>query len=227
MVTGVVAGAVAAAVLLAAGGAGSASGGGGVTRTGGDGTGGGTGAVQVRAEARFAPPSAFIPSPAVTYDMELVPAASWIEVEQRGIGQRNAGQRNAGQHGVGQRGVEGRTTVTLKVRGMEPGHTYGVHVHQKPCGAEPEAAGGHYQHRVDPVQPSKDPAYVNPDNEVWLDFTAGADGSGSAGARHDWGFRPHEAASVVLHDVPGGAGARVACFTVPFATLPEIQRPGT
>ncbi|MFH8606093.1 superoxide dismutase family protein [Streptomyces sp. NPDC018029] len=154
------------------------------------------GTPSVRVEARFAPPTAFIPSPAVTYDQRLVPAASWIEVVQRG--------------------VEGGTAVTLRVRGMKPGHAYGVHVHRKPCGADPEAAGGHYQHRVDPVQPSKNPAYLNPENEVWLDFTAGADGSGSAGAVHGWGFRPGEASSVVLHHEPGGAGDRAACFTVPF-----------
>ncbi|MFK4064383.1 superoxide dismutase family protein [Streptomyces sp. NPDC029674] len=165
----------------------------------------------VRVEGRFAPPSAFIPSPAVTYDQKLVPAASWIEVVQHGVG-----------HGAG--GGSG-TAVGLRVRGMKPGHSYGVHVHQKPCGVEPEASGGHYQHRVDPVQPSKDPAYLNPANEVWLDFTAGADGSGSASAEHGWGFRPGEAASVVLHDEPGGAGDRSACFTVPF--VPQSHaRPG-
>ncbi|MEU6989269.1 superoxide dismutase family protein [Streptomyces sp. NPDC046465] len=188
MVAVVVAGAVAAAVLAASGGA----------------VGGAVGGVEhpgVRAEARFAPPSAFVPSPALTYDMDLVPAASWIAVEQRG----------GGGHGHG-----GGLVVTLQVRGMKPGHAYGVHVHQKPCGADPEAADGHYQHRVDPVQPSKDPDYVNPANEVWLDFTARADGSGEARALHHWGFRPGEAASVVLHDEPGGAGERAACFTVPF-----------
>ncbi|MGW2224941.1 superoxide dismutase family protein [Streptomyces formicae] len=201
MVAGMVAGAVAAAVLAA---------GGGVP----DGADGGTdgelsSSVAVaavadqywmRAEARFAPPTAFIPSPAVTYEQGLVPAASWISVEQR---------------------VDGRgTTVTARVRGMAPGHAYGVHVHQNPCGASPEAAGGHYQHVQDPVQPSKDPAYANPDNEVWLDFTAGADGSGSASAHHLWGFRPGGAGSVVLHREPGGAGDRVACFTVPFGSPP-------
>ncbi|WP_436842805.1 superoxide dismutase family protein [Streptomyces venezuelae] len=165
------------------------------------------GSAWARAEAWFAPPAAFIPSPAVTYDTALVPAASWIEVEQRSV-------------------EGGATTVTLKVKGVKAGHAYGVHVHQKPCAAKPEAAGGHYQHRVDPVQPSKDPAYVNAENEVWLDFTARADGSGSATARHDWGFRPGEAASVVLHDEPGGAGDRAACFTVPFAALPEAQKSG-
>ncbi|AZM53022.1 superoxide dismutase [Streptomyces sp. WAC 01529] len=180
MVAGMWAGAVAAAVLAA---------GGGVSGDGAD-------CREVRARARFAPPTALIPSAAVTYDMRLVPASAWIEVEQRGD--------------------EAGTTVSLRVKGLKPGHAYGAHVHRKPCGADPEAAGGHYQHRVDPVQPSKNPAYLNPRNEVWLDFTARAGGSGSARAHHRWGFRPGEAASVVLHREQGGAGDRIACFTVPF-----------
>lgn len=194
MVAGTLAGAVAVAVLAAGGGAGD---------TGGGATDVGAESSWARAEAWFAPPTAFVPSPAITYDTGLVPAASWIEVAQRS--------------------VPGATTVSLRVRGMKPGHAYGVHVHQKPCGAAPEAAGGHYQDRVDPVQPSTDPAHVNADNEVWLDFTAAADGSGAATARHTWGFRPGGAASVVLHDAPGGAGERAACFTVPFASLPSAQ----
>ncbi|MFF5981356.1 superoxide dismutase family protein [Streptomyces olindensis] len=146
----------------------------------------------MRTDARFAPPGAADRSPALTYDRSLVPTASWIEV---------------GQHTA--RG--GATTVRLRVTGMKPGHAYGVHVHREPCGADPAAAGGHYQHR-----PSGDPHHVGPHNEVWLDFTADRHGAGAASARHDWGFRRGEASSVVLHDVPGGAGARVACFTVPF-----------
>ncbi|HET9380369.1 MAG TPA: superoxide dismutase family protein [Streptomyces sp.] len=152
-----------------------------------------TGGYSMRTAARFAPPSAFVPSAAVTYDDALVPAASWIEVRQT------------------IRGPGGATTVELRVRGLSPGHTYGVHVHREPCGADPAAAGGHYQHR-----PSGDPADVNPENEVWLDFTAGERGGGAARARHEWGFRRGEASSVVLHDAPGGGGTRVGCFTVPF-----------
>ncbi|MGR4853429.1 superoxide dismutase family protein [Streptomyces sp. LARHCF252] len=149
----------------------------------------------VRAEARFDVPGAADRSAALTYDRSLVPVDSWIEVRQHTA-------------------PGGPTTVRLKVAGMKPGHAYGVHVHRKPCGADPEAAGGHYQHR-----PSSDPQHVSPDNEVWLDFTADQRGAGTASARHDWGFRPGEASSVVIHDVPGGAGARAACFTVPFGPV--------
>ncbi|MEU3736127.1 MULTISPECIES: superoxide dismutase family protein [unclassified Streptomyces] len=183
MVAGMLAGTVAAAVLAAGGGTVDADG----------------PCYEIRVGARFAPPTAFVASSAITYDRKLVPAGSRIEVEQRS--------------------EPGDMAVTVRVKGMKPGHAYGVHVHQKPCGADPAAAGGHYQHREDPVQPSKDPAYVNPENEVWLDFTAGKDGSGGATARHGWEFRPGGAASVVLHREQGGAGDRVACFTVPFGPV--------
>ncbi|MFJ8824777.1 superoxide dismutase family protein [Streptomyces sp. NPDC102467] len=173
MVAGMVTGALAAAVLAA----------------GGGGTDVAAGTYWVRAVATFSPPTAFVPSPAITYDMKLVPAASSIEVKQSGAG--------AG------------TTVSLSVKGLVPGHAYGAHVHQKPCGADPAAAGGHYQHVVDPAQ-------ANAENEVWLDFTTDASGRGAAMVRKTWALRPGAARSVVIHDVPGGAGARVACFTVPF-----------
>lgn len=177
MVAGMVAAMSAAAVLM--------------TGTGGDGV------EVVRAEGRFAPPTALVNSDAKTYDMSLVPAGARIEVTQV-----------AGAGG---------NLVTLQVEGVRPGYAYGVHVHQKPCGAQPEDAGGHYQNRKDPVQPSHDPAYVNPENEVWLDFTANGGGIGVAAARHSWGFRAGEAASVVLHREQGGAGDRLACFSVPFS----------
>jgi Cu-Zn family superoxide dismutase len=150
----------------------------------------------VREAARFSAPNAFVASPAVTYDMKLVPAGARIEVVQRG--------------------GHGRMSVSVRVEGLAAGRVYGAHVHQEECGGDPAAAGGHYQHREDPVRPSKDPAYANPENEVWLDFTTDAHGAGAATARQGWEFRPGGARSVVLHGMPGGAGARIACFTVPF-----------
>lgn len=145
-----------------------------------------------RTEGRFVAPAASARSAALTYDRKLVPVGSWIEVRRHTAD-------------------DGATTVGLRVSGLVPGHEYGVHVHQKPCGADPAAAGGHYQN-----VPSTDPAAANPRNEVWLDFTARRDGSGEAGARHRWAFRPGEAGSVVIHDMPGTKGSRVACLTVPF-----------
>ncbi|MEV0846032.1 superoxide dismutase family protein [Streptomyces sp. NPDC049954] len=133
---------------------------------------------------------------AFTYDTSLVPSGAGVDVEQR---------------------TDGRgTTVILRVAGLAAGHGFGAHVHTGTCAADPAAAGGHYQNRRDPEQPSKDAAYANERNEVWLDLRTDDRGAGTAKARHTWHFRPGEARSVVLHEAPGGAGERVACFTVPF-----------
>ncbi|GAA2311593.1 superoxide dismutase family protein [Streptomyces kunmingensis] len=180
MVAGMVTGALAAAVLAAGGG-----GAGGTAQSYAQ-------SYWVRAAATFSPPMAFVASPAMTYDMKLVPAAASITVDQRGDGKS--------------------MTVGLSVEGLAPGHAYGAHVHQKPCGADPEAAGGHYQHVVDPKQ-------ATAANEVWLDLTTDATGKGAVAVRKAWGLRAGEAGSVVIHDAPGGAGKRVGCLTVPFQSV--------
>ncbi|MFF1684768.1 MULTISPECIES: superoxide dismutase family protein [unclassified Streptomyces] len=207
MVARIVAGTVTAAAVLASGGgtagrgtAGSETAGSRVADPGGY-----PGGYGVRVAARFSPPSAFVASPALTYDMKLVPAGARIEVVQRG--------------------GHGRVSVSVRVEGLVAGRAYGAHVHQGECGGDPAAAGGHYQHREDPVRPSKDPAYANPENEVWLGFTTDAQGAGAATARQGWEFRPGEARSVVLHGMPGGAGARIACFAVPFEPVPTESMP--
>jgi Cu-Zn family superoxide dismutase len=95
-----------------------------------------------------------------------------------------------------------------------------------PCTADPEEAGPHYQNHQDPVVPSTNPIYANPDNEIWLDFTADASGNATSIASHGWDFSPARAPrSLVLHaehthtaaGEAGKAGARVACLTLPAA----------
>ncbi len=171
-----------AAALLLAGSAATAYAEDGAAGRGGDGKG-------LTVDGRFAPASAFVPPGAVSYDADLVPAGSWVRVQQRSDAKG--------------------TTVTLKVRGLKPGHAFGVHVHEKPCGVDPEAAGPHYQH-------VEDPKLVNPDNEVWLDLTTDRNGDAGTSSHHTWGLPEGAANSVVLHREPGGAGERVGCFTVPF-----------
>ncbi len=143
------------------------------------------------------------PPTAVTYDAQLVPPGAKVLVAA----------------------VTGRrSTVVLVVAGLLPDRTYGAHVHVRPCGATGAAAGPHYQNVVDPVQPSVDPAYANPANESWLDFTTGSHGHARAVSHVRWDFRAGQANSVVSHEqatrtepgVAGMAGARVACVTVPF-----------
>ncbi|EDY42617.1 superoxide dismutase, copper/zinc binding [Streptomyces sp. SPB074] len=149
---------------------------------------------------RFAPvpqglaPGGSLPR-ALTYRPALVPAGAGVQVEQHTD--------------------EDGTRVTLRATGLRAGHSYRAHVHTGLCGADPAAAGGHYQHAKDSVTPSTDPAYANDRNEIRLSFTAGTGGEGTATVTHPWGFRPGEARSVVLHEGTG-MGEPAACVSVPF-----------
>ncbi|OLT46340.1 superoxide dismutase [Saccharomonospora sp. CUA-673] len=141
---------------------------------------------------------------ATTYDEELVPSGAHASVF------------SLSADGPG-------TTTKLAVRGLVPDRHYGAHVHDHPCGADGADAGPHYQHELDPNQPSTDPEYANPDNEVWLDFTTSAHGNGFAKSHVDWPYdderRP---GSVIIHEhhtsthpgEAGEAGERLACINV-------------
>ncbi|WP_223291215.1 superoxide dismutase family protein [Streptomyces avicenniae] len=147
----------------------------------------------LRAKGEFGPVGETGEVPvAVTYDEALVPAGAHVRVGQRVTGDR--------------------MVIDLFVGGLVPGRTYGAHVHTAPCGADPASSGPHYQNV---------PGVATEENEVWLDFTAGGEGAGSAVAGKGWVFREGEAASVVVHEHATGhggvAGDRLACFTVPFA----------
>jgi superoxide dismutase, Cu-Zn family len=142
---------------------------------------------------------------AVTYDEQLVPAGAGVQVESTP-------------------NENGTTTTQLHVNGLVPNRTYGSHAHQKGCGADPAAAGPHYQNIPDPVQPSLDPAYANPHNEIWLDFTTNDQGDAYSVSTVDWQFTDRHAQSVVVHvnptptgpGVAGDAGARLGCVNVDF-----------
>jgi Cu-Zn family superoxide dismutase len=116
------------------------------------------------------------------------------------------------------------TTTILWLHGLLPNHAYGAHVHQNPCGADADAAGPHFQHTPDPVQPSVDPQYANPHNEIWLDLTTDAMGNATSASTVDWQFTDRHAGSVVIHAEhthtdpghAGTAGPRLACVTVAF-----------
>ncbi len=117
--------------------------------------------------------------------------------------------------------TDGGTYVLLHASGLLPNRDYGAHAHTNPCGPSPADAGPHYQH----VQGgATDPAFANPRNEIWLDFTTDAWGRGVAYSRLDWQFGERRPGSVVLHEEhthtepghAGTAGARLGCLTVPF-----------
>ncbi|WP_345711934.1 hypothetical protein, partial [Kineococcus glutinatus] len=113
------------------------------------------------------------------------------------------------------------TATVLLVRGLQPHRAYGAHLHQLPCGASPQDAGPHYQQVPDPVQPSVDPAYANPVNEVWLDLHTDAAGDAVVRSTNPWSYR-QAPGSLVLHaehtshepGSAGTAGARLACITL-------------
>ncbi len=142
-------------------------------------------------------------APAVTYRPDLVPPGAQAHVF------------SLSTH---------RTTTLLFVTGLLPDRAYGAHAHTQSCGATGDAAGPHFQHVPDPVKPSVDPAYANPRNEIWLDFTTDRTGTGFARSTVDWAFADRRAKSVVVHEThthtdpghAGTAGARLACLDVDF-----------
>ena len=142
---------------------------------------------------------------AITYDTAQVPIGSSIKVNSQA--------------------ADGKTRVTIEVQGLQPNRPYGAHVHVNRCGQEPEEAGPHYQEKPDPVKPSVDPAFANPQNEVWLDFHTDAQGKGQATAEGNWSLTSRaDAQSVVLHahhtssdpGHAGEAGDRLACINADF-----------
>jgi Cu-Zn family superoxide dismutase len=109
---------------------------------------------------------------------------------------------------------DGRTEVRLMVSGLPADRTFGAHVHTAPCGTDPLASGGHYQHSTDGSVPLAQ-------RELWLDVTTDARGRGTATTTVPWSFEPGTAGSVVVHADPtnpvtGAAGPRLTCTSVPF-----------
>jgi Cu-Zn family superoxide dismutase len=154
-----------------------------------------TGADRVRAEGAL-----------VRYNTSLVPEGATARVQAVYTG-------------------SGSTVVTLHVKGLLPNRAYGSHAHTNACGATGSAAGPHYQYEIDPVTPSTNPAYANPQNEIWLDLHTDEEGNAVAQTVVDW--QPHanrRPASVIIHiehthtgpNDSGVAGARLACLSVPF-----------
>ncbi|MEU6270534.1 superoxide dismutase family protein [Saccharopolyspora shandongensis] len=142
---------------------------------------------------------------AITYNPEQVPPGSRVNLTS---------ERTNGQ-----------TKITVNVEGLQPNRDYGAHVHTKPCGPTGDDAGPHFQEKADPVKPSVDPAYANPQNEVWLDFHTDAQGNATATAEGNWSFDSRQdAKSFVIHEMhthtepgkAGTAGGRLACTNATF-----------
>ncbi len=93
---------------------------------------------------------------------------------------------------------DGGTTVTVMLKGLEPGATYIAHVHADVCA---NAGGPHYQFEVGGDH--------YPPNEIHLAFTAGDDGSGHMTANND-AVADNRAVSIVVHRAIDGA-PKLAC----------------
>ena len=98
-----------------------------------------------------------------------------------------------------ERTAAGTTLVQVHVTGLRPGVSYGVHVHNLPCGVS--NGGGHYQNVVG--------GPVDAANEIWPAFTSNEAGVGNGNAEHAFTARP-EAQAIVVHD-PDAGNARIAC----------------
>jgi Cu/Zn superoxide dismutase len=95
------------------------------------------------------------------------------------------------------RTADGKTIVTVHVRGLAPETAYHAHVHKQACADG--FADGHY--RFDPAGPAAPP------NEIWPEFTTNAGGVGMGRSVVDAIAGP-TAVSVVVHDA---SGAKIAC----------------
>jgi Cu-Zn family superoxide dismutase len=118
-------------------------------------------------------------------------------------------------------GANGKTIVTLQVRGLPANREFGAHAHVLACNNN--KAGGHYQNV--PAAPSGNTSdFANPQNEIWLDFTTNSAGNGSAQTTVAWTFRTDGANAVIIHDHhttdtdpgAGTAGSKLACLNVDF-----------
>jgi Cu-Zn family superoxide dismutase len=175
--------------------------------------------------ATSAPPSAQ-PS-AVTAKATFVPAASASPGTTAFLYDPTAVKATATAE-LSMHSNEGTTQVALTVTGFDPHRSYGAHLHTKPCGPDPAAAGGHFEHHPDPsasASGSTNPSYANPQNEVWLDFTTDGAGRATVRAEQRWALTPqHRPYSLVIHahqtetgaGVAGSAGPRLACLTITY-----------
>ncbi|MGH3599068.1 MAG: superoxide dismutase family protein [Pseudonocardiaceae bacterium] len=122
---------------------------------------------------------------------------------------------------------EGFTRAEFAVSGLLPNRGYAVHAHTRACGATADAAGPHFQNRIDPAAtpqaPSSNPEYANPSNEIWLDVRTDATGAGTSRTTVPFVLTDRAPGSIVVHEAmqtatdpgqAGKAGARLACLTL-------------
>jgi Cu-Zn family superoxide dismutase len=120
---------------------------------------------------------------------------------------------------------DGFTRAEFAVSGLLPNRGYAVHAHTKACGAIADAAGPHFQNRIDPAAtpqaPSSNPEYANPSNEI--DVRTDATGAGMSCTTVPLVLTDRTPGSIAVHEAmqtatdpghAGKAGARLACLTL-------------
>lgn len=109
-------------------------------------------------------------------------------------------------------------TLTLNVMGLPSMMVFGAHLHQKAC--DDDKGGAHYQNVAAPAGMASSPAYANPINEAWLDFTTDGRGNAVASTTVSWVPMSALAKSIVVHAMKtgdgGAAGAKLACLPMAF-----------
>jgi Cu-Zn family superoxide dismutase len=135
----------------------------------------------------------------------------------------DAGGANPAQNIQGSataRAVDGGLQITLSVSGLPAARGFGSHLHKLACNNM--SAGGHFQHMPAAAADAavSDPAFANPSNEVWLDFTTDDAGAAMSSASVSWIPPDGGAAAIIVHDrltSDGGiAGPKLACLPFPL-----------
>ncbi len=122
---------------------------------------------------------------------------------------------------------DGSTRAELTVSGLLPDRGYAAQAHTRECGEAAAAAGPHFQDHIDPKatpqDPSSNPRYANPNNEIWLDVHTDSAGAGTSSTTLPFVLTDRAPGSIVMHEAmrtatdpghAGAAGARVACLTL-------------
>ncbi len=150
-----------------------------------------------------------------------MPATASRTIVSRGEFVALAGAAGAPEQHLGGRAQVERiagdsTHLSLQVSGLQPGVTYGIHLHNMPCAAA-NPGGGHYKHDV--------AGLPQPPNELWpsstphdamAGITANAAGVASGRGTAAW-VAGTSAVSVVLHAGIGhgatttAGGPKLAC----------------
>lgn len=109
------------------------------------------------------------------------------------------------------------STADVTVFGLVPNRGYAVSAHTKACGANANAAGVRFQHRLDPAMLSqttpRDSKQAEPVNEITLTVRTDATGAGTSRTTVPFTLIDRLPRSMVVHGETQ-RGLRIACLTL-------------